>query len=130
MELRDIRLFHGNLLRVPLLRIHLTLDTQGLQPTSNQSKQISPSGTHSHDNLNNQNIEIARFSYVSEPHLLGEGRLLVHFSRIFLALPLEVIRTVPMTLAMQVNMISLRLQSSTQTTTTALAHFPHAIHLN
>jgi hypothetical protein len=45
-------------------------------------------------------------------YLLREGRAFVNLAGIFLPLPFEVIRSVSMPLAMQVNMISLRLQAS------------------
>ena len=48
-------------------------------------------------------------------YLLCVGRTLVHLSCIFLPLSLEMVWTVSMTLAMQVDMISLRLQVSTGT---------------
>ena len=48
-------------------------------------------------------------------YLLCVGRTLVHLSCIFLPLSLEMVWTVSMTLAMHVDMISLRLQVSTGT---------------
>jgi hypothetical protein len=42
-------------------------------------------------------------------HLLGKGRALVNLAGILLALPLKIVRSVPMSLPSQVYVVSLRL---------------------
>ena len=62
-------------------------------------------------------------------YLLREGRAFVNLAGIFLPLPFEVIRSVSMPLAMQVNMISLRLQASPEIRRIQHA-YSHRIHSN